>query len=89
MQYMLLTINNEAKFRVLYHRHLDIIMTCCLFAVCRMSRAPLQFNEIITSYKSQPQCLCDVFDKIYMDLIKNQEISIHFTIVNTLLALEI
>lgn len=60
MQYMQLTIYNEFKFRMLYNRHLDIIMTCCLFAVCRMARAPLQFKDIISSYKSQPQCLSDV-----------------------------
>lgn len=60
MQYMHLTIKNENELKILQYRHLDIIMTCCLFAVCRMMRAPLEFNDIISSYKSQPQCINEV-----------------------------
>jgi hypothetical protein len=60
MQYMELTIKNENNLYILQYRHLDIILTCCLFAVCRMIRAPLELNDIISSYKSQPQCISDV-----------------------------
>lgn len=60
MQYMQLTIRNENDFKILQYRHLDIILTCCLFAVCRLIRAPLELNDIISSYKSQPQCISDV-----------------------------
>ena len=69
MKYMQLTINNEFKSRILFCRHLDVIMTCCLFAVCRMARAPLQFKDIINSYKSQPQCLSQVSLPFYNSLI--------------------
>ena len=50
----------EGQFRLLYRRHVDILMMCSIYAVCKVmadsEHTKITFREILTHYRMQPQC---------------------------------
>jgi hypothetical protein len=61
-------LNVEHVVRLLYERHLDLIILCSLFAVARMADVALTFAEIRNVYQTQPHFLAEVVDCIKMPI---------------------
>lgn len=40
---------------LLYNRHLDQILLCALYGVCKVNKLPITFKEILHHYRDQPQ----------------------------------
>ena len=53
--FMEIVISHEYRYRALCNRHMDVIMNCCLFGVCRLEEKELTFGQILKKYEEQPQ----------------------------------
>ncbi|KAL0717054.1 hypothetical protein Bca4012_066376 [Brassica carinata] len=52
---------------LLFNRHIDQIILCCLYGVAKISQMSLTFREIVHNYRKQPQCKPLVFESVYVD----------------------
>lgn len=52
---------------LLYNRHLDQIILCALYGVCKVTRRAVTFRDIISCYRRHPQCSPDVFRSVVLE----------------------
>lgn len=53
--------------KLFYGRHLDQIILCCVYSLCKVAGPPLTFKDIIYQYRKQPQYQPDVFRTCVLD----------------------
>lgn len=53
-------------------RHLDQLLMCAIYVICRISNISLKFQDIMKFYREQPQCSSSVYRDV---LLKRQLIS--------------
>ncbi|KAJ7517798.1 hypothetical protein O6H91_21G040500 [Diphasiastrum complanatum] len=51
-----------------FNRHIDQLILCCIYGVCKVSKLNLTFKEIIYQYRKLPQCKPQVFRNVFIDL---------------------
>lgn len=52
---------------VFFHRHIDQLILCSIYGVCKVSRVNVTFRDIIFHYRKQPQCKPNVFRNVFID----------------------
>lgn len=50
-----------------FDRHIDQIILCCLFGVCKVEKGKMTFREIVQSYRQLPQHRPHVFRAVLLD----------------------
>ncbi|KAJ3025493.1 UNVERIFIED_CONTAM: Retinoblastoma- protein 1 [Siphonaria sp. JEL0065] len=48
-------LNMELEKRLLQKRHVDVMMLCALFSVCRLNKVPISWIQLLPFYEKQPQ----------------------------------
>jgi len=63
---------------MLYNRHLDQIMLCATYGVCKVNIGlDVKFRDIIIQYKKQPQSSNDVVRSVVLDQSKDAELRVN------------
>lgn len=47
-------------------RHLDQLLMCAIYVICRISNIPLMFQDIMKFYREQPQCSSSVYRDVLL-----------------------
>ncbi|KAL5724489.1 Retinoblastoma-related protein 1 [Ranunculus cassubicifolius] len=50
-----------------FNRHIDQIILCSLYGVCKISHINVTFREIIYNYRKQPHCKPQVFRSVFVE----------------------
>ncbi|KAJ3681300.1 hypothetical protein LUZ60_015789 [Juncus effusus] len=64
--YSLLQLILSQQTYLFFNRHIDQIILCSIYAVCKISQMSLTFKEIILNYRKQPQCKTQVFRSVFV-----------------------
>jgi len=59
---------------LLYNRHLDQVMLCSLYGVCRVLRIDVKFKDIVDAYQKQGQCDASVFRNVVLQQTEALEV---------------
>lgn len=51
-----------------FNRHIDQLILCSLYGICKVSKVNVTFRDIIFHYRKQPQCKPYVFRNVFIDL---------------------
>ncbi|KAH9571413.1 hypothetical protein CY35_02G093600 [Sphagnum magellanicum] len=60
------TLHRETS--LFFNRHIDQLILCTIYGVCKVSKATVTFRDIIHQYRMQPQCKLHVFRNVFIDL---------------------
>lgn len=52
---------------VFFNRHMDQLVLCCVYGVCKVSKVEVTFRDIISHYRKQPHCRSHVFRTVLID----------------------
>ena len=52
---------------VFYNRHVDQVLLCAIYGVCKVTRRPITFRDIIYHYRRQPQSRPEVFRSVVLE----------------------
>lgn len=58
-------LNHETG--LFFNRHIDQIILCCVYGICKVSKVNVTFRDIIYHYRKQPQCKPYVFRNVLLD----------------------
>eukprot|EP00249_Psilotum_nudum_P024606 c29235_g1_i5 orf=213-3407(+) len=58
----------QQETSLLFNRHIDQIILCSIYGVCKVNRLNLTFKEIVQHYRAQPHSKPDVFRTVFIDL---------------------
>eukprot|EP00899_Mesostigma_viride_P012632 jgi/Mesvir1/2136/Mv16657-RA.1 len=50
-----------------YNRHIDQVMLCAIYGVCKAARESVQFRDILMHYRKQPQSKQEVFRSVAIE----------------------
>ncbi|KAG0563583.1 hypothetical protein KC19_8G043100 [Ceratodon purpureus] len=53
-----------------FNRHIDQVVLCCLYGICKVSKSNVTFRDIVYHYRKQPQCKPNVFRNVLLDVTK-------------------
>ncbi|EPZ33476.1 Retinoblastoma-associated protein, A-box domain-containing protein [Rozella allomycis CSF55] len=59
-------VENESRLTILKNRHLDQILICIVYGVCKILNCEKSFKEILCLYKDQPQFQDSTYRCVYM-----------------------
>jgi retinoblastoma-like protein 1 len=65
-------LNHETS--LFFNRHIDQVILCCLYGICKVSKANVAFRDIIYHYRKQPQCKPYVFRNVLLDAAVNKNV---------------
>jgi retinoblastoma-like protein 1 len=65
-------LNHETG--LFFNRHIDQVILCCLYGICKVSKANVAFRDIIYHYRKQPQCKPYVFRNVLLDAAVNKNV---------------
>lgn len=60
-------IEKEPETLLLHKRHVDVIIMCSVYGLCKILNVDITFKGIIDGYRSQPQCMHETYRKIRVD----------------------
>ncbi|KAH9555125.1 hypothetical protein CY35_08G098100 [Sphagnum magellanicum] len=60
------TLQRETS--LFFNRHIDQLILCSIYGVCKVSKVTVTFRDIIHQYRMQPQCKFHVFRSVFIDL---------------------
>jgi hypothetical protein len=64
-------LRNEGDLRLMYRRHVDQVILCSVYGVCKaLDVKDIMFRDIIAAYVSQPQSLEEVSFRV-LDFLKD------------------
>ncbi|CAM6084448.1 unnamed protein product [Calypogeia fissa] len=58
----------EKETTLFFNRHIDQMILCTIYGVCRVNKATVTFKKCIEHYNKQPQCKRQVFCNVLLDL---------------------
>ncbi|CAM6129031.1 unnamed protein product [Calypogeia fissa] len=58
----------EKETTLFFNRHIDQMILCTIYGVCRVNKANVTFKKCIEHYNKQPQCKRQVFCNVLLDL---------------------
>ncbi|CAM6090760.1 unnamed protein product [Calypogeia fissa] len=58
----------EKETTLFFNRHIDQMILCTIYGVCRVNNANVTFKKCIEHYNKQPQCKRQVFCNVLLDL---------------------
>jgi retinoblastoma-like protein 1 len=64
------TLQRETS--LFFNRHIDQLILCSIYGVCKVSKVTVTFRDIIHQYRLQPQCKFHVFRNVFIDLPPRQ-----------------
>ncbi|CAM6073864.1 unnamed protein product [Sphagnum tenellum] len=58
----------QRQTSLFFNRHIDQLILCSIYGVCKVSKVTVTFRDIIHQYRMQPQCKFHVFRNVFIDL---------------------
>ena len=59
-------LQHEAKLRLLYQRHIDQLLLCTIYGVCKIMDHERTFKEIVASYCAMSHHREEVYQRVYV-----------------------
>ncbi|KAJ3063753.1 Retinoblastoma- protein 1 [Podochytrium sp. JEL0797] len=60
-------MNVEHERKLLQNRHVDVLMLCVLYAVCKLNGVGVSWNVLLPAYEKQPQAVRSTTMSIFME----------------------